>query len=546
MAGSGTMETTLTERRVAVPVADGTRWRRLRSGQLEPAPVASAAALVLCIAYLAAPPLGVDLSAQIARAGFAAQHALSPIDFRWFGGTVTFGYSLWTAPLMALIPPKIVGVLAAVLGTWATTKLFQRAGARRALAGGLVAALCQASSMMEGRVAFDLGLSLGLCSLLLLGRGDRRRTGGAAALALFAGGASPVAALLLWVCAAALVLTRRYVEGAVILLSSAVPVALVSGIFGEGGQQPFTFKSAVTSTAALLMAYLLIPKRQRLIRLGAVVGIVMVVAAYVVPTPVGSNATRLPLLFALPVMCAFAERGRRVLAAAVVMTIAVQAPVSASTVLKAGRPESHQTYYTSLINELTFRGPLSGRVEVPESTGHWEAAYVADSLPLARGWLRQVDVKLNDDTFYKELPTAASYRTFLRANAVQYVAISDADLTTTGERERTLVEGGTPLPYLREVWSDPHWTLYKVADPTLVVDEPGVLISYTGASIVVRAPADSTVALQLRWFRWLNLKSDDRIACIADVDGNTVLHTGPHGGTTYTLGSSLPTGDGHC
>ncbi|MGI8868602.1 MAG: hypothetical protein ACR2F6_07065 [Mycobacteriales bacterium] len=550
MSISGSSPWTLAERSAGVPGGDGF-WRRLRSRRRQPVSIATAVAALLCVVYLIAPPLGVDLSAQIARAGFAAQHSLSPVDFRWFGGTVTFGYSLWIAPLMAIIPPKVVGVVATVIGTWATTKLFIRAGARRPLAGGLAAALCQASSMMEGRVAFDLGLALGLCSLLLLGTGDRRRTAAAATLAFLAGGASPVAALLLWVAAGALVLHKRRVEAAVLLVASAIPVALVSGIFGEGGKQPFTLTSAMGSVAAMLLALLLVPARQELIRLGAAIGIVMVVGAFAISTPVGSNATRLPLLFALPVICAFAERGRRVIAAAIVMTIAVQAPVSASTVLQAGRPEAHRQYYSSVLNELRFLGPLSGRVEVPESAGHWESAYVASEVPLARGWLRQVDVKLNKDTFYKDKPTAASYLAFLRKNAVQYVAINDADLTITGENERRLVLSG--LPYLGMIWHDPHWKLYRLGtdvngidEAVPVVSDPGVILNYTSASIQLRAPANSSVELAVRWFRWLNLKStDDPMACIANVDGDAVLHTGPTGGT-YTIGSSLPTGSGHC
>jgi hypothetical protein len=41
--------------------------------------------------------------------------------------------------------------------------------------------------------------------------------------------------------------------------------------------------------------------------------------------------------------------------------------------------------------------PLTGRVEVPEMAGHWDAVYLARGLPLARGWLRQTDVRLNDE-----------------------------------------------------------------------------------------------------------------------------------------------------
>ena len=67
-------------------------------------------------------------------------------------------------------------------------------------------------------------------------------------------------------------------------------------------------------------------------------------------------------------------------------------------------------------------------------------------MPLARGWLRQLDTKLNDDVFYKNKPTATTYQQFLTDNAVEYVAVPDARLTYYGKREATLIDGGLELP----------------------------------------------------------------------------------------------------
>lgn len=66
-----------------------------------PATIVALAATVLCAAFLVAPRMGGDLSAQIARADFARRHPFSTVDMRWFGGTLPFGYSLWTPQLMA-------------------------------------------------------------------------------------------------------------------------------------------------------------------------------------------------------------------------------------------------------------------------------------------------------------------------------------------------------------------------------------------------------------------------------------------------------------
>src|SRR5476651_1863151 len=103
----------------------------------DPAVIASALALLLAIAYLLAPNMGVDLAAQLARADFARHHPLAPVDLRWFGGTFPFGYSLWVPSVMAVMGSKIVGALSAVASTYLVTRLFHRIGARRPLAGGV-------------------------------------------------------------------------------------------------------------------------------------------------------------------------------------------------------------------------------------------------------------------------------------------------------------------------------------------------------------------------------------------------------------------------
>ena len=81
--------------------------------------------------------------------------------------------------------------------------------------------------------------------------------------------------------------------------------------------------------------------------------------------------------------------------------------------------------------------------------GHWDSVYLARGVPLARGWLRQTDVRLNDAVFYRRRPTPTTYRTFLLDNAVQYVALPDAELTQYGRDERALID--TNLPYLADL-----------------------------------------------------------------------------------------------
>ena len=104
----------------AVPdrLTPSTRAGRAASALWEPgrrpAVLGGAVAAVLAVAYLCAPLMGGDLSAQMARTDFTRDHPLALVDLRWFGGSLPFGYTLWTAFAMALIGVRLVGAIAMV------------------------------------------------------------------------------------------------------------------------------------------------------------------------------------------------------------------------------------------------------------------------------------------------------------------------------------------------------------------------------------------------------------------------------------------------
>ena len=62
--------------------------------------------LGFAVAYLLAPPMGADLSAQISWAEFAESHWPALLDLQWYGGINPLGYSLLAPPLMALLGPQ--------------------------------------------------------------------------------------------------------------------------------------------------------------------------------------------------------------------------------------------------------------------------------------------------------------------------------------------------------------------------------------------------------------------------------------------------------
>lgn len=525
------------------PAAFGQRiWR----SSYRPALLATGIGVLLAWGFLLLPPINSDLAAQLARADFASRYPISIIDFRWFGGTVEYGYTLWASALMAHLGTKVTGALAAVVGTWYTTRLLHRLRPSRPLLGGVAAAVTQVSNVVEGRITFACGLTCGLIAITLFTTTRVPRWLAISLAVLFSllcGGASPVAALLLWVAGAVALLLRRPLAAAVLIVPSGLTSAIISVIFGDGGHQPFTFFDCLFSFSALFIVLITVPQRCRALRLGALIGMLMVLAAFVLPTPVGSNATRLGLLFALPVVVAFINWRSRVLTVmAVLGVLALQLPVEVATIASTGRASGYSAYYNPVINEISSRGPLTGRVEVPEMAGHWDSVYLARGVPLARGWLRQTDVRLNDAVFYKRKPTPQTYRTFLLDNAVQYVAAPDAELTRYGRDEMALI--ATNLPYLIPIWSNAHWVIYEVQDASPLVDPPGRVISQRPDAVVVSMPADQTMRVRLRWYRWLGMESTDKRACIVQDGLYVTLRTGSGG--NYTFNSKFPIGTGHC
>ena len=72
---------------------------------------------------------------------------------------------------------------------------------------------------------------------------------------------------------------------------------------------------------------------------------------------------------------------------------------------------------------------------MPLTRNHWEATYLAEDYPLARGWHRQLDRKVNPLFYDSEQPlTPDAYRDWLRDNAVRWVALPNAPLDFSATR----------------------------------------------------------------------------------------------------------------
>lgn len=510
----------------------------------------AALATALAAAFLALPRMGSDLSAQVARADFFADHGLTPIDLRWYGGTDQFGYSLVSQPVMALLGVRVTGALALVGAAVAFAALLVRTGVPRPLLGGLVGAVCIGGNLVSGRVTYALGVAFGLAALVALVSGFRYRLVASAGLALLASATSPVAGLFTGLAGVALMIGRRPRDGAVVAVAGAVPLGVTALLFGEGGWMNISRTDATHAIVTSVAVALLVGHRP--VRAGALLSAAGVLAAALVHTPVGLNATRLAAMFALPVVAAAARvprmpRGVRTpriharihlprrtrnrlaatgLLAALAAGYLWQPPVSWPDLRDAGNPTSDRAYFAPLLAELRARRP-AGRVEVPPTRDYWEAAYL-DGFPLARGWLRQADIARNP-LFFETVPGASgtgvaltpeSYRAWLADNAVTYVAVPEAELSWVGRAEAALVPR-----VLSEVWSGGHWRLYAVPDATPIVTAPATLVASDAASLTFDTPAAGEVRVRVRHSRWLAI--DGGAALAGDGDWAVARVPGP-------------------
>jgi len=306
-----------------------------------------------------------------------------------------------------------------------------------------------------------------------------------------------------------------------VLAACAVGPALVLSVFsGTGGDFPFPLRTLMWCLA--LCALVGFAWRAPSVRIGCAVYAAVCVAAFALPTPLGGNVTRMPLLFAAPLVV-LADRWRwrsaTLLPALVLVPVVLgwQAMQIAEVANASVADESTaRSYYAGALRFLEDApGPV--RVEIPATSQHWEAAYIGANVAMARGWDRQLDRRLNPEFYDRDRPLDAErYREWLLANSVSFVALPDTTFDQSSQTEARLVQGG--LDYLDPVYRNEHWTVYRVAGSRALLDGPGRLIADEGRRIVFSADRSATFTLRVRSFAaW---RVDTGSACAGtDEDG---------------------------
>jgi hypothetical protein len=501
-------------------------WRRLGRGGWDrlagdPVLIAVAAAALGAIIWLIVfPRVGTDLSAQIARADWARHYPGSAYLFNWYGGIYPASYSPLAPYLLAVTGTRQAMAVAVVVSAGLLAVLLVRHRVSRPRAAAVWTAVALWTDLSAGRATFTLGLAAALGSVAVAdGSRPHDRLSGrlsgwprmlaAAGLAMLSCLLSPVAGLFLGVPAAAFLLTGRRREGLVVGLAAALPLGVMALLPG-GGVQPIGIQNGLPSLLAAAGIVLLVPPRWRVVRIGAIVYGLGVIAVWAVPTPIGSNVERLGELLGGPLLAGLVSgKYRRLLLVPALVAVAgwqVAQPVSD---LGQGNAPPYRPQTAALVRELRAVDADTARVEAVPQYGHWESQELSSAVPLARGWERQLDTVRNR-LFYRGTLTPASYYGWLRYNAVRYVAISAATPDPAAVAEAAVVRAGQP--WLVPVWHDAFWRLYQVAGTLPLASPPAVITGSTPAEITLRMRRAGTTIVRVRWSPLLRATGDAILA----------------------------------
>ena len=367
--------------------------------------------------------------------------------------------------------------------------------------------------------------------------------------------------------------TSADMRGAFAKLSLGVVVLASAGmlpiIFPGPGDFPFNGGDllVVLAIAALLASPLLSPPRQ--VRVAAVLYGFASLVLFIVPNEVGDNDARFAVYIGVPlVLCYLPRLAKRlpgrvsvrralrgwplvaVMAAATTaagMVVWAWGPIAQAFVPDANGGSSLASFYVPLTHSLTrlARGRII-RVEVPPLAHHWESAYLAPTISLARGWERQLD-EVDAPLFYHPGPLSpTAYRAWLLSNGVSYVALADAPLDFASIAEGALLRK-REVPGLKAVWHNPDWQVWAVegslglaSPPARVVslqpDEVGLLFARAGSSVI-----------KVHWSPYWSLPSTaSGSACLAPAQGGWTEVRSTRAGALALSVSVLRADHGNC
>ncbi|MEV6169347.1 MFS transporter [Streptomyces sp. NPDC051954] len=460
---------------------------------------------------------GGDLAAQDAWAEFVGRHPDSAYNLAWYGGMHPVSYSVVSPYLMSVLGVRTTMMIAGTISAGLLTLILLRSRSVKnplwAAVAGVFAFLCNAAS---GRVTFGLGTVFALGAVAVVFCWPYRwrykrwaKALCAAPLAALATMASPVAGLFVGLVAVALFLQKRRPGAWALGLAPAAVVAVSAWMFPFAGTQPMSFGSASLPLLYSVIVLFAVPREWKTVRITSAVYGLSVLLVWLISSQIGSNITRLPMLFAGVALVAalpFTVPRTRKWYALVVTVVGFNAWIgfkSVDDVVNTTPTASWARELAPLVNELQEVGAEKGRVEVVPASSHREASALAPYVNLARGWNRQADMERNP-LFYDDTLNSANYYEWLRRWAVHFVVLpkgkADGD---GGERERDLVQRG--MPYLNQIWGDANWQLFQVTDPTSIAEPNAVVERTEQTELTMKVTVPGRILVRIPYSPWLSI-----------------------------------------
>jgi hypothetical protein len=490
--------------------------------------LSTAVAAFLAAFLLWATPPGIDWAAHAYQRTFLLQHGFEMWNNFWYAGRYSFvTYSLIYYPLAALFGIKVLALASIASAAMVfSIVMFRQWGSDSRVSSRSFAVLWVG---IIGAAAFPFALAMSFALLSIWALQERRR-GRFALGAVLTLAASPLAFMLLTIVMAGFVLSRRSIRNV------GAPIAIVAGcclgelliyrLFGDGGRYPFQTLQLLPGIAFSALGLLVtrgVPTARPLRGLFWIY-LVAVLAAYVVPSSVGSNIERIRYL-ALPLaLIAVALRRWRPLWLVLPVIVLAGAwnltPIVASFARANTDPEASRAYWQPGIDYLHAHLSPSYRVEVVDTAEHWPAAYLPDAgIPIVRGWYRQSDFPQNEVLYDGKL-AVVPYEAWLKRMGVRYVLLADAPADYSSQSEAALIRSGRT--HLVPVFRTAHLTVYELPDATPLIAGPApatVLWMYPSRIVAVfNVPGDYRV--KVRWSPYWHASS----GCVSKTkDGMTRL-----------------------
>jgi hypothetical protein len=455
---------------------------RLRRLALSITCASIALTVVLAIGY-ATPPTG-DAPSHLFQTWLYRHGGFSPWNNYWYAGRYEFvTYSAFYYPLAAQFGQVLVLAASAAVLCSSFALVVQAEWGRTAARGPALAFAVTAPfvGIVSGVYPFMVASACAMLALLFL----QRRMRISFALATFATlGFSPLAFALLVALLAGVLLGQRQPLTALRqnrVAFAAVLAVFVAGVLAErafptGAWYPYDF-----SDAAIVLGFSLIglfmagtSRRARSVRMLFAAYLALNLIAFLLKSPIGSNATRLFAIGGMPLLWLAINVGHRrsrlivipVLAGAMALQVG---PMVRDAYSAWNSPAASARYWQPAIEFLDHHNTEGYRVEAVATWGHWDAYYLARHVPLARGWYRQDDFPQND-VLYRPGLSPIAYQNWLRSLGVRYVLLPDTALDYSSKQEAALLLSGRSG--LFQVGHTKHWRFYELPGATPIVSAP--------------------------------------------------------------------------